>query len=679
MKKITVNDLTTEEKLRLICADGFWYTSDLGGKLPAVCVSDGPVGLRAERMNDKGEKYTVPAIAYPSIQSLANSWSVECAHEMGECLAADCAEQNVDILLAPGVNIKRHPLNGRNFEYFSEDPYLAGTLAKAYITGLQENGVGACVKHFCCNNLEYNRFNQSSEVDERTLREIYYKPFEIACEAKPISAMCSYNRINGTYASEYKKGFDVLRIEFGFDGAVYSDWDSVRDRTKAAKAGVDIEFPYNGGNYEKLVADYKTGVLSAQELDACAARVIELAYRVEDMRKTRKANKSKTERHNSAKRIAEESMVLLKNDGILPLAKGVDVAVCGCYAVPEPNMIAGGGSSQVTSESKGFNLPELLAERLGKSVAYEKMFSYDGVVGHGEYGANPQKGLTYAAQADCVIVCAGTGAPFEYESVDRKSMWLPEVQERAILDIAEANPNVIVAVFAGAAIDMSAWIHKVRGVVFAGFCGENGGEALADILSGKINPSGKLSETFAMCLEKVPAANSYIDTSVTRYTEGLDIGYRYFDRHGADVLFPFGFGLGYSQFAYSDLRVAVGKDGVEISYDIKNVSRICGKEVSQVYVREVAPLVYRPYKELKAFDKREIAAGVTATVQMALPLSAFAHWSESESAWTVSDGVYEILVGASSADVRLRMKVYVDNGKISTIGKNNEDKLGFAE
>ncbi len=477
MKKITVKDLTAQEKLRLICADGFWYTSDLGGKLPTVCVSDGPVGLRAERVNDKGEKYTVPAVSYPSVQMLANSWSTECARETGECLACDCAEQNVDILLAPGVNIKRHPLNGRNFEYFSEEPYLAGVLAKEYISGLQNNGVGACLKHFCCNNLEYNRFNQSSEVDERTLREIYYKPFEIACEAKPVSAMCSYNRINGTYASEYKKGFDVLRNEFGFDGAVYSDWDAVRDRAKAAKAGVDIEFPYNGGNYEKLVADYNAGKLTDEELDACAARVIELAYKCEEMRKNRKAGKTRADRLELSRKVAEESMVLLKNDGALPLKSGSAVAVCGCYAVPEPNMIAGGGSSHVEWIGNGFNLPELLAERLNKGVKYEKMFSYDGVVGHGAYGANPATGLLYAAESDSVIVCVGTGTPFEYESVDRKTMRLPEVQERAILDIAEINENVTVAVFAGAAIDMSAWIDKVRGVVFAGFCGENGGAA----------------------------------------------------------------------------------------------------------------------------------------------------------------------------------------------------------
>ena len=665
MKKITVKDLTAQEKLRLICADGFWYTSDLGGKLPTVCVSDGPVGLRAERVNDKGEKYTVPAVSYPSVQMLANSWSTECARETGECLACDCAEQNVDILLAPGVNIKRHPLNGRNFEYFSEEPYLAGVLAKEYISGLQNNGVGACLKHFCCNNLEYNRFNQSSEVDERTLREIYYKPFEIACEAKPVSAMCSYNRINGTYASEYKKGFDVLRNEFGFDGAVYSDWDAVRDRAKAAKAGVDIEFPYNGGNYEKLVADYNAGKLTDEELDACAARVIELAYKCEEMRKNRKAGKTRADRLELSRKVAEESMVLLRNDGALPLKSGSAVAVCGCYAVPEPNMIAGGGSSHVEWIGNGFNLPELLAERLNKGVKYEKMFSYDGVVGHGAYGANPATGLLYAAESDSVIVCVGTGTPFEYESVDRKTMRLPEVQERAILDIAEINENVTVAVFAGAAIDMSAWIDKVRGVVFAGFCGENGGVALADILTGRVNPSGKLSETFPLSAEKVPAVTAHADTRVTRYSEGLDVGYRYFDRHADGVLFPFGFGLSYSRFEYSDLRVAACADGAEIEYAIKNVSDTSGKEVSQVYVREVAPPVYRPYKELKAFDKRAVSAGKTQKVKLSLPLSAFSHWSEAESAWVISDGLYEILVCSSSADIKLRTRIRINDGKIN--------------
>lgn len=664
MKKITVKDLTAEEKLRLICAKGFWYTEDFGGKLPTVCVSDGPVGLRAERVGEKGEKYTVPSVAYPSVQMLANTWSKDRAREMGACLADDCIGQNVDILLAPGVNVKRHPLNGRNFEYFSEDPYLAGTLAKEYIIGLQSNGVGACVKHFCCNNLEYNRFHQSSEVDERTLRELYYKPFEIACEAKPVSAMCSYNRVNGTLASEYKKGFDVLRGEFGFDGAVYSDWDSVRDRTKAAKAGVDIEFPFNEKNYNRLVADYKAGLLSEEELDACAARVLELCYRSEEMRSKRSVKTSETERARSAKKIADEGMVLLKNNGVLPLGKGLSVAVSGCYARPESGMVAGGGSSQVTWRGKGFDLAALLEERLKSAVTYETMFLFDGVVGHGEFGSDPDGGLRKAALADVQIVCVGTGAPMEYESVDRKTMRLPEVQERAILDLAKVNPNIVVAVFAGSAIDMSAWIDCVSAVIFAGFCGESGGESLADILTGAVNPSGKLSETFPISLDRVPAANGYLDTRVTRYTEGLDVGYRYFDLHGEDVLFSFGHGMSYSSFEYRNLKLSLRGDGVDISYEIANTSKTCGKEVSQIYVREVAPTVYRPYKELKEYAKDAISAGTGITVKKSLPFSAFAHWSASKDCWEVTDGVYEILVGASSSDVRLRQKLIVEQGKI---------------
>lgn len=667
MKKITVKDLTAEEKLRLICAKGAWYTEDFGGKLPTVCVSDGPVGLRAERFDEKGEKYTVPAVAYPSVQLLANTWNRACAREMGECLADDCIGQGVDILLAPGVNIKRHPLNGRNFEYFSEDPYLAGTLAKEYVIGLQSKGVGACVKHFCCNNLEYNRFHQSSEVDERTLRELYYKPFEIVCEAKPVSAMCSYNRVNGTFASEYKKGFDVLRGELGFDGAVYSDWDSVRDRTKAAKAGVDIEFPFNERNYSQLVRDYQAGELTDEELDACAERVLNLCYGVEAMRAGRKVKTGEKERIRAAKSIADEGMVLLKNNGILPLKKGMRVAVSGCYARPDANMIAGGGSSQVTWRKKGFDLAALLQERLKSPVSYETMFSFDGVVGHGEYGSNPDEGLLKASLSDVQIVCAGTGAPFEYESVDRKTMRLPEVQERAILDLAAVNPNLVVAVFAGAAIDMSAWIDRVAAVVFAGFCGESGGESLADILTGAVNPSGKISETFPISLDKVPAANGYIDTRVTCYTEGLDVGYRYFDRHAEDVLFPFGYGLSYSAFAYRSLKLLLRDDGVDVSYEIENLSQTDGKEVSQIYVRELSPVVYRPYQELKEFSKDEIAAGKSVTVTKKLPLSAFAHWSSSKDCWEITDGAYEILVGASSADVRLRRKLLVEKGKLKML------------
>ena len=410
---ITVKDLTAAEKLRLICSDGFWYTVSLDGKLPQVCVSDGPVGLRKEIRKETGVE-TVPATAYPAIQCLANSWNRECARAMGESLADDCIENDVDILLAPGMNIKRNPLNGRNFEYFSEDPYLAGTLAYEYVSGLQSRGVGACIKHFYANNLEFNRLEQSSDVDDRTLREIYLKPFEHACKAKPVSAMCAYNRINGVYASENKKGFRILREEFGFDGAIYSDWEAVRDRTAAAKAGLDIEFPFNQKNYEKLVADYEAGKISDEELDACAARVLQLVERCEEMRRGRKVALTPEERHETARKIASEGIVLLKNEDVLPLRKEQKVSVCGEFARPgRAGVVSGGGSAMVRWRSPFFDLSALLSERLGSEVCFEPAFWCKGVASNFQ---KPHKAYMQAAESDVASsmqsITGGLGLPF---------------------------------------------------------------------------------------------------------------------------------------------------------------------------------------------------------------------------------------------------------------------------
>lgn len=661
MEHLTVQNLTTEEKLRLICGKGFWNTEDLDGKLPTVTVSDGPLGLRKVVKDETGAEHDRPSLAYPSAQSLANTWSRECAKEMGACLADDCLENQVDILLAPGVNIKRHPLNGRNFEYLSEDPYLAGTLAKEYIAGLQGGGVGACLKHFCCNNLEYNRFEQSSEVDERTLREIYYKPFEIACEAKPISAMSAYNRVNGVYAAENKKGLRVLREELGFDGAVISDWDSVRDRTRSAQAGVDVEMPFSQKNYEKLVADYKSGRLSDAELDACAVRVLKLIYDCKALGAGRTARRSPAQRRQLARKIAGESMVLLKNVDILPLKKGMRVSVSGCYAAPERRMVQGDGSSAVTWLKDGFHLPTLLEKRLGKPVVYECGFFYGDVVGHGNFACKPVQAYQNAAAADVNILCVGTGAAFEYESGDRRTMRLPEAQERAILDQAAINPNTVVMIFAGSAIDVSPWESAVKGILFAGFCGEEGGEALADILCGLENPSGKLSETFPVHLEDCPAVHTYMDGMVTRYQEGLDVGYRYYDTYEKAVAYPFGFGLSYASFAYSEPALTDGT----VEFTVANTSAVDGQEVAQLYIQPLAPVVYRPQKELKGYEKQLIPAGKQ--VKMKIPLSAadFAYWSAAEDRWTVDDGFYRILIGASSRDIRLSMLVRICGGRLT--------------
>lgn len=671
MKKYTVNDLNAREKLRLLCSNGFWHTVDFDGKLPSVSVSDGPAGVRKEVKNEKGETVTLPSVSYPSPQSLANTWSVECAALTGECLADDCYEKQVDILLAPGANVKRHPLNGRNFEYFSEDPLLAGEMARSYIDGLQSRGIGACLKHFCCNNLEYNRFEQTSDVDERTLREIYYVPFEIGCKAKPVSMMSAYNRINGRYASEYKKGFDVLRNEFGFDGAMYSDWEAVRDRATAAKAGCDIEFPFSERNYEKLLKDYDAGVITDEQVDACAARVLDLAYRCKDMQKGKGVKRTVEQRLDAARRIVEESIVLLKNEGgLLPLKAGTRVALCGCYAKPERKMLAGDGSSHVVSLTEKWDLSELLKAELGCEVPFETMYYYDkalGTNGYAQYAAKPFKGKNNAATADVCIICAGTGAPFEYESFDRPTMKLPVAQERAILDLAAVNPNTVVALFAGSAIDVGAWADKVKAIIYVGFCGERGPNALCDVLCGKVNPSGKLSETFPVDFEASPVADGYIDAGVTRYAEGLDVGYRYYDRHPQNIAFPFGYGLSYSSFEYSDLKVEANGLDVTVRFKIMNTSDVDGKETAQLYVSELSPVVYRPIKELKGFSKTEIKAGKTVEIKMVLDSRAFAYYSTADDGWRVNDGAFRILVGSSSRDVRLAATVVIENGKLTVV------------
>ncbi|MBO4989419.1 MAG: glycoside hydrolase family 3 C-terminal domain-containing protein [Clostridia bacterium] len=668
MKRYTVKDLSIEEKLRLLCSNGFWHTMDFDGKIPSVCVSDGPVGLRKEEKNEKGETVTLPSIAYPSAQSLANTWNVGCAERLGECLADDCYEKKVDILLGPGANVKRHPLNGRNFEYFSEDPYLAGEMARNYIGGVQSQGIGACLKHFCCNNLEYNRFEQSSEVDERTLREIYYLPFEIACKAKPVSMMSAYNRVNGRYASENKKGFKVLREEFGFDGAMYSDWEAVRDRSASAKAGCDIEFPFSEKNYNQLIEDFKRGKISEAEIDDCVERVLNLAYRCKEMQKGKGVKRTVEERLAVAEKIAAESIVLLKNDDqILPLKKGKSVCVAGCYAKPERGMLAGGGSSQVVSLTEKFDGVALLEERLGVKIPYEGMYYYDKVLGtngYGDWTGKPFNGRNHAANAEICLIFAGTGAPFEYESYDRPNMKLPYVQERAILDLAAINPNTVVVLFAGSAIDVSAWADKVKAIVYAGFCGERGLNALADVLCGNINPSGKLSETFPAHFESSPVAKAYTDTMVTCYEEGLNVGYRYYDRHPEAVRYPFGYGLSYSSFVYRDLTVKTDGCSAEVSFILENTSEMDGKEVAQIYVQECSPVVYRPIKELKGFVKADLKAGERKTFSVTLNERAFAYYSTADDAWRVNDGTYRIFVGSSSQEIRLCCTVRIENGKL---------------
>lgn len=661
-----IKHLSKEEKMRLLCGKDGWSTVDFDGKIPQIRVSDGPVGLRKTIQDENGNNVDKKSVAYPAIQCLANTWNRAYAKRMGETIADDCLENDVDILLAPGVNIKRDPLCGRNFEYFSEDPFLAGSLSYEYIKGLQSQGIGACLKHYYCNNLEQNRFEQSSDVDERTLREIYLKPFEMASKAKPISVMCSYNRINGVYASENKKGFAILRNEFGFDGAVISDWDSVRDRTKAAKAGLDLEMPFNQKNYDKFVTDCENGKITDEEIDACAERVMGLVYRCKEMQKGKKPKTSQEERLRFAREIAEEGIVLLKNEGVLPLKKGDSVAICGEFAAPgNEGMVSGGGSSKVAWLHKPYNLPDLLNE-LGYRVFYSPVFWAKGLFSGGN---NAKTAFENAAGCDISIICVGTGQEIESEGFDRDGMRLPRIQEEMILQTAEYNPNTVVILFSGAAVDMRAWKDKVAAILFAGFAGEGMGSALADILAGIVNPSGKLAETFPLCLEDCPSYGKFRTPCVSRYEEGLDVGYRYYNTYNVPVAYPFGYGLSYSRFAYKNLEIKIKEDGVLVRYTIENISDIDGKEISQIYVQAISPYVYRPKYELKEYSKNLILAGQKKCVEVFLEKEAFAYYSTAMDCWTVDDGCYKILIGASSQDIRLNSVIFIENGRLKINAK----------
>lgn len=660
MKKLTVKDLSIKEKLRLLCGDGCWHTYDLGGKLPKVKVTDASMGVRMPDENGKD----IPSVAYPSLQMLANTWNIDVVRKYAECVADDCLDAGADVLLGPGVNIKRNPLCGRNFEYFSEDPYLAGIMAREYIYALQSEGAAACVKHFCCNNLEYNRMLQSSDVDERALREIYLTPFEIAMQAKPKSVMCSYNKINGVQGSENAFGFKVLREEFGFDGLIVSDWDAVRDRAKAAKAGLDLEMPFSEKNYNKLVYDFENGVISETEVDTCAQRVLDFIYGVKELSKDKKRKHTLKERISFTQTAAEEGIVMLKNNGVLPVKKGLSVSLCGQFARPNGEInVCGGGSGQVTPLSPPYDIPEIFKRIHSGKTLYEPAFIY----GVSHAGHNPGRAADNAAECDVNIVFAGTGAAVECENGDRAYMGLHPVQVRAIKATARINPNTVVVLFAGAPIDMSEWIDDVAAVVYAGFLGERCGEAVVNVLTGKVNPSGKLTETFPVRYEDTPAANSYTDTKVTVYEEGIFAGYRYYDGYGAPVLFPFGHGLSYSQFEYANLKTAADGEKVLVSFDLGNTSEIDGKETVQIYVSAKSSCVSRPVKELKAFAKYSVKAGERVKAALELDKSAFSYWSYQSAKRETEDGIYEILVGASSADIRLIGKVKIENGTLKEI------------
>ena len=653
--KNDIKNLTLDEKLKLLTGKTCWQTHDFDGKLDSIFVSDGPCGLRKmEDLKGNGELETVKSTSYPCVHVLANSWNKELVKKTASCMADDCIEHEVDVLLAPGVNVKRHPLNGRNFEYFSEDPYLAGTLAKEYIDGLQEKGVGTSLKHYTANNLEQDRTLVSSEVDERTLREIYLKPFEIALKAKPTTVMCSYNKINGVYASEHIKLMKTLREELGFDGVVVSDWHAVHDRVKSLKATIDLEMPNREQSFLELKSAYEKGEITIEQIDYSVQNIINLLNRLNDMKPQRVVTTTTAQRHEVARDGAGEGAVLLKNEGVLPLNGKEKIAVFGMR--PDRIPITGDGSARVQSDY----LMQTLGTELKKAMPeadicdMEAWTLWQGQSEHFHLG----KKLQQAYEADVAVVIAGNDFKTEGEAFDRQTMKLQPRVEEMINEVASVNENTIVVLCSGSAVDTSAWDKNVSAILYMGFAGEASMEAASDIISGKICPSGKLSETFAYNLEEYPSANRVGNSLVNWYQEGIFVGYRYFDSFASQVAFPFGYGLSYADFEYSNLQLKpCGDFEIEVSYTITNKTNFDAKEISQVYVKDVFASVIRPEKELKAYSKDLILAGQSKEVKVRLDKSAFSFYSVATDGWVLEEGNFEILVGASSKDIRLMEKI----------------------
>ncbi|MBQ8295693.1 MAG: glycoside hydrolase family 3 C-terminal domain-containing protein [Clostridia bacterium] len=647
--KCDIKTLTLEEKIKLLTGKNCWQSETASGKLPDVFFSDGPHGLRKIDIETEA---TEKATVMPSLVVLANTWDVELARLDGATIADDCIEKGADVLLAPGINIKRTPLCGRNFEYFSEDPFLAGTLAKAYIEGVQSKGIGTSLKHYCVNNREYDRFYQSSELDERTLREIYLPAFEIAVQAQPWTVMCSYNPINGVWASENKWLLnDVLREEFGFEGVIISDWGAVHNSWRAMKATLDLEMPYRPQAYQELKVGFEKGYITEAEIDARVEKILQLMEKTQNDKKV--VTTTKEQRHQNALKIARSGIVLLKNEeNILPLKQGSILVLGSFYGM------GGGGSALGQTEYCPRSLREELAERLaGKCEVVNGFAKVD--------NKNWATGMRFAAQEaygkDVVVICVGNNEQIESEAFDRTTLRLSATQEDMIINTAKVNKNVIVVVTAGSAVDMSAWIDKVKAVVFAGFGGEAASEAVADVLAGNVCPSGKLSETFPLNLADTPTGENRGDGFVDEYREGIFVGYRWYDKKEKEVLFPFGYGLSYAKFEYFDLKLEKkGATEYDVVYMVKNVSDTDGQETSQVYVRDVFAMVSRPEKELKGFTKTALKAGESKQVRVSLDARAFAYYSMPLKKWYVENGEFEILVGASSRDIRLTETISIE-------------------
>ena len=645
-----ISKMTLEEKCYYLSGKDFWTTRTVEhAGVPSITLSDGPHGIRKqEGAGDQlGLNGSVPATCFPTAATMANSWDPELGEELGRCLGEEAAVQNVSVLLGPGMNMKRSPLCGRNFEYFSEDPYLAGKIAAGYIRGIQSTGVSACPKHFAANNTELRRQASDSVVDERTFREIYLTAFEIAVkEAKPKSIMSAYNMINGVYANENVHLLqEILRDEWGFDGFVVSDWGSCNDYTDGVRAGANLEMPTTAGDSgNQLVKAIYDGRIAEREVDQRVDELLDVVLATRAACDAYQGKQFDVEAHHAmAMKASEQSVVLLKNEaGILPLAKGAKVAVIGDFA--DTPRYQGAGSS-VVNPTKLDSTMGVIGNFDLNVVGFEKGYPR---VGKGD-PAMVAAAAELAKQADYVLLYLGLDEISESEGLDRSHMKLPQSQVELLGAVSQANANVIVVMSAGSAVEMP-WLDQCKGLVHGYLCGQAGASAVLKVILGDVNPSGKLSETYPVSYEDVPSAPYFPAKERTvEYREGLYMGYRYFETADVPVLFPFGYGLSYTTFAYSDLKVTDKK----ATFTLTNTGDRDGAEVAQLYVSAQCKGVYRPVKELKGFQKVFLKAGESKQVTIELDDKAFRYFNVKTNKFEIEPGVYDILIGASVADIKL--------------------------
>ena len=657
-----ISQMTLEEKAALCTGASAWTTTPIERLgVPEMLVSDGPHGVRrVPDVHSMGAK-SLPATCFPTASTLAATWNRDLIYEMGQALAEECLALKVDVLLGPGVNMKRSPLCGRNFEYFSEDPYQAGEMAVSLINGIQSKGVGTSLKHYAANNQEYERFRINAIVDERTLREIYLPAFEKAVkEAKPWTVMCSYNKINGLYGSEQTHLLtEILKNEWGFEGLVVSDWGAVHDRVAALKAGLDWQMPGPRPREVQAVVDaVRAGELDEAILDESVRRILGIAFKAAE---TPNDVSFDIDAHCAlAYRVSSEGMVLLKNNGLLPLENPQHLAVIGRSA--ESPHFQGGGSSHINPTRVDMPFKELQARAGDAELTYAAGYPADDSFSQEMI----DEAVSLAQAADVALLFIALPYYKESEGYDRPDMDLTVQQIALIKAVCATQPNTVVVLNNGAAVAMRAWMDGPAAILEAWMMGQSGAGVIADILYGNLNPSGKLAETFPIKLSDNP---SYLNfpggNGEVRYGEGLFIGYRYYDQKEMPVEFPFGFGLSYTTFGYENVRVSATPfkdvDGLTVSVDVTNTGNRAGKEIVQVYVHDQQSTLVRPPKELKGFAKVELQPGETKTVSIPLDFRAFAYYHPGYGQWITESGDFDILVGASSADIRATLTVTLES------------------